>query len=299
MLASLWLRFRRHYTNWAYRHGRIPFGMVLEKFELFLMVENGLGTVTVGGYVRCIRKFLRETDIIWPAQDQVLAYLMKYKISGASYSHVRNLSRLFVWYFAFWGESFQPTHARKPKVLLQATLSEHEINKLIARASSFKERVLLSLVACSGIRTEELRNLRVRDLDLGDRQILIVQGKNSQDRTARITAECAELLALFIANRNPDEYLFGSLQHRISRKYLWRMFKRLCPERSRKPHVHLFRHSLATNMLRKGASLLAIQHQLGHRDIQTTMGYLAYTPDIFREEYERTAPTSGTGKKVE
>lgn len=288
MLAKLILWGNRRYINWTHRKRRNLLSDTMNRFERFLLIENGLGLVTVAGYMRCLRKFLREHEDIWPSQTEVIEYLSDYKLRGASYSHVRNLSRLFVWYFSFWGEEFQPAYARKPTVLPKETLSESEIRELIARANSLKERSLLSLIACSGIRTRELRNLRIRDLDLVNKQILVVAGKNKRDRLVCITDECVELLGQFTIGRDPNEYLFGDLNRRMSRKYLWQLFKRLSPDK--RLYVHLFRHSLATNMLYRGASLLAVQRQLGHKNIETTMGYLAYTQAAFRKEYERTAP---------
>jgi len=45
---------------------------------------------------------------------------------------------------------------------------------------------------------------------------------------------------------------------------------------------HLFRHSLATDMLRKGASLDEVSDVLRHRSRQTTMIYAKYDIDALR-----------------
>jgi hypothetical protein len=55
-------------------------------------------------------------------------------------------------------------------------------------------------------------------------------------------------------------------------------------------HPHIFRHSLATNLLLRGCDLLTIQYQLGHSDIKTTIGYIQFTPEIYRRKYDAFCP---------
>ena len=56
-------------------------------------------------------------------------------------------------------------------------------------------------------------------------------------------------------------------------------------------HPHLFRHSLACNMLTRGASLFAIRDQLGHSDIETTMIYLRSVDSRAAANYEMFCPS--------
>jgi len=53
---------------------------------------------------------------------------------------------------------------------------------------------------------------------------------------------------------------------------------------------HLFRHSLATNMLVRGSGILAIKEQMGHVYLETTMRYLHSVPGSLQEEYRRHCP---------
>lgn len=54
---------------------------------------------------------------------------------------------------------------------------------------------------------------------------------------------------------------------------------------------HLFRHSLATNMLIRGAHNLAITEQLGHSPVETTMVYLHAAPMAMQAQYRFFAPS--------
>jgi site-specific recombinase XerD len=52
----------------------------------------------------------------------------------------------------------------------------------------------------------------------------------------------------------------------------------------------LFRHSLATNLLNRGASLIMIKDQLGHAFIDSTMIYVTSMPFRARSEYDFFKP---------
>jgi site-specific recombinase XerD len=54
---------------------------------------------------------------------------------------------------------------------------------------------------------------------------------------------------------------------------------------------HLLRHSLATNMLHRGAHLLAIKEQLGHAFDETTMIYVHSSPEHAQLQYRMYAPS--------
>jgi integrase/recombinase XerD len=53
---------------------------------------------------------------------------------------------------------------------------------------------------------------------------------------------------------------------------------------------HLLRHSLATNLLNRGASLIMIKEQLGHAFIESTMIYVTSMPFRARSEYDFFKP---------
>lgn len=55
-------------------------------------------------------------------------------------------------------------------------------------------------------------------------------------------------------------------------------------------HPHLFRHSIAVHLLRRGADIRYIQQFLGHSCLDTTKVYLRLVPGHLKEDYDRAMP---------
>jgi len=113
-------------------------------------------------------------------------------------------------------------------------------------------------------------------------EILIIKGKGDKTREAYISKETAEELKKFIQDFNitPTENIFcfktknGTI-YKDQDHSLWTEISRL-GERvlNRHVHPHMLRHSKATIMSNKGASLEQIQSILGHSSVQTTAIYV-------------------------
>ena len=56
-------------------------------------------------------------------------------------------------------------------------------------------------------------------------------------------------------------------------------------------YPHLLIHSLATNLLHRGAHLLASKEQLGHAFVETTMIYVHSSPEHTQLQYRMYAPS--------
>ena len=55
-------------------------------------------------------------------------------------------------------------------------------------------------------------------------------------------------------------------------------------------HAHLFRHSIAVHLLRRGADIRHIQEFLGHARLDTTKVYLRLVPGHLKEGYDAVMP---------
>ena len=87
-----------------------------------------------------------------------------------------------------------------PKRLPHAK-SEEEIERLINAAETRRDRAILELLYASGLRVSELAHLRVEDVNLTARSLIVRQGKGGKDRIGLFGRKAAEALAAYLGNR--------------------------------------------------------------------------------------------------
>jgi len=90
---------------------------------------------------------------------------------------------------------------RKLPKRLPHTKSEEEIQKLIAAARTHRDRAILELGYASGLRVSELAHLRVEDVNLRARSLIVRQGKGGDDRIALFGRPAAAALKEYIGDR--------------------------------------------------------------------------------------------------
>ena len=141
---------------------------------------------------------------------------------------------------------------------------------------------ILLLLARLGLRAGEVIRLRIDDIDW-EHGCLMVRGKAGRMAQLPLPADVARAMAryirhgrprcdcraLFIRDYAPRSGLYGA---NSVAKIVWRALK-VAGVNSARAGAHLLRHSLATDMLRRGASLDEIGEILRHRSADTTAIY--------------------------
>lgn len=167
-------------------------------------------------------------------------------------------------------------------------LSAEAIERVLAMADrstirGCRDFAILQLLARLGLRASEILALRLEDLRWEAGEILI-RGKGGQVACLPLPREVGEAIADYLVTaRGKHDSRAVFLRHRapyvglqdpgnvsgMARRALARAG--LLP--SGRVGAHLFRYSLATRMIRRGASLVEIAQILRHRSIRTTEGY--------------------------
>ena len=169
---------------------------------------------------------------------------------------------------------------------------------------------LFGLLAVSGIRIGEARNLEVRDVDI-DAAVLTVRGaKFGRDRLVPLHGTTCAVLADYIARRERhwrgrpvSSYLFVSSRgNRLDKADVTRTFHKLSRRiglrgetDSHGPRLHDLRHRFATSALvnccRRDQDperlLPVLSTWLGHVRVQDTQYYLEASPELMREAVRR------------
>lgn len=141
-----------------------------------------------------------------------------------------------------------------------------------------RDLCIVKLLFYTGLRVSELLNLKKEDLK--DDMIQIV-GKGWIHRVTFLKrgTEERKLIEYYLRLRNDDyEQLFINHSHnepwKLSRNAVESMVKKEWAKLGIKVRPHIFRHSFATKLIRKKASIFHIQRLLWHKNIQTTQNYL-------------------------
>lgn len=189
----------------------------------------------------------------------------------------------------FWKNPVVLAKPKKPQRLIREYLKKDEVKEIISCCGTSREKAIILTLAYSGIRLRELCALKVSDINPIERSVLVRDGKGSQDRIIYIPVKCANGLKRYIKKekRAMEERIFQS-QPSVVRRTVKRIVRRTTI--TKRVYPHIFRHSLAMNLLTNGCDLISIQKQLGHRNIQTTLIYIHSTPELLKNAYDKYCP---------
>ena len=166
----------------------------------------------------------------------------------------------------------------KKEKKLPEVLSKEECRKLFLVPRTLKHRFMLAFAYSAGLRMNELRHIKISDIDTGRMQIRVRQGKGKKDRYVILSRFIKSRLPHYLQEVKPQVYLFegqtpGDVMGERSIQYV--INEALQKTGIQKQvSMHTLRHSFATHLLEDGLDIYTIQHLLGHSQLRTTLIYL-------------------------
>ncbi len=161
------------------------------------------------------------------------------------------------------------------------TLSDSDIEKLIAGATNKLTRDLIRFLILTGCRKGEALNLKLDDVDLQNDVIAIKGTKMKYDRYIPISKPLKELLS-GINKIDGCEFLFSDNGRKLGD--FKRSFHTACKNAGLKDlRIHDLRHVFASKMVMNGTSLYITGELLGHRTTQMTKRYSHLVPETLRK----------------
>jgi integrase/recombinase XerD len=165
---------------------------------------------------------------------------------------------------------------------LPSILSVEEMARLIEAADGLYHRTMVMMLYSTGMRSAELLQLHVADIDSRRMLIHIRQGKGGRDRYVPLSPTLLATLRVYYRWMRPQTWLFPGTVHNwradkpITKRVLWNAVVIAATRAGfrRRVSPHLIRHSYATHLLESGADLRTIQLLLGHVNIRHTALYL-------------------------
>jgi len=161
------------------------------------------------------------------------------------------------------------------------TLSDDDIQKLIAGATNKLTKSLISFLIYTGCRKGEVLNLKWENVDLKNDVVAIKGTKTKHDRYMPISGSLKELLK-GIEKKAGCLYVFNNAGKKIVD--FKHSFKTACRNAGLKDlRIHDLRHVFASKMVMNGTSLYITGKLLGHRTTQMTKRYSYLVPDTLRK----------------
>lgn len=136
-------------------------------------------------------------------------------------------------------------------------------------------KLVLQTLYYTGMRIGELTELKVDDVDFDGNLIHIKKGKGGKERTIPLHKELKRLLFDYMNNWRLNvnsEYIFCTKTGRISQVYISSELKKTLILSGIQKDItpHSYRHSFASNLIKKGVSVVQVQKLLGHESLITT-----------------------------
>ncbi len=171
--------------------------------------------------------------------------------------------------------AFYPRKTHK----LPQVFSVAQIQQLLGVINNQKHLMVVSLFYGSGVRMNELRNIRLCDIDSSSYQLKVVKGKGGKDRFTILPKYLLEPLRMYFKSYRPKTYLFegqraGAPMHERSIQHFLQLYITKIGLGGKDFSAHTLRHSFATHLLDAGTDIHTIKELLGHSNLDTTMIYL-------------------------
>ncbi len=289
---------------------RSPAQQLMDNYRRFLLKERALSPETVTAWIRFIDEFLCERfgtkalELSELRATDITAFVQRHA-HRHSPSRARRLvtaMRSFLRYLRYkglieveldgavprvaqWSLSSLPKHL--PAAAVQRVLDSCDLETSIGR----RNYAILLLLARLGLRAGEVVRLNLEDIDW-DNALITICGKGRQRAQLPLPMDVGQAIASYLHRDRPQcscrslfirdhAPLVGfGVAHAIS-KIVRCALERAGVESARKG-AHLLRHSLATDMLRNGASLEEIGEVLRHKSPDSTAIYAKVELDALK-----------------
>lgn len=149
-----------------------------------------------------------------------------------------------------------------------------------------RNKVIIRLLLDTGLRLSEMTNLKWKDLDLMAETLKVVNGKGAKDRILYINQELARQLQSWKERQSNEwgktDLVFSTRNlNKLDGKAVRKMIKTYTDKAGIDKHIttHSFRHTFASDLLRRSGNIRIVQKCLGHSSIMTTQIYTHIVDD--------------------
>lgn len=199
----------------------------------------------------------------------------------------------------FWANRYGNTSAtaliRVPQTLPRP-LDPEEITPFVDSLRTHRDKAMVLMMLLAGLRKSEVLKLSLKDIDFGQRTLMVREGKGGRQRVVAISDTGLREVITYLNEERPtsrsDEVFLVMKGKNRGQPLTVAALDTIIEYHRQKadtPGVqcHRMRHTCFTRLRQGGMSLEALQAQAGHSSINTTRIYLHLCPRELQEEYLR------------
>ncbi|WP_339629677.1 site-specific tyrosine recombinase/integron integrase [uncultured Maribacter sp.] len=276
--------FRKRELSATYRVCPLSY---LDKLELRKYANN-----TVKTYVNSFETFINyysTKDLISINESDVRGYILKLIQEDKSNAYINSAINSIKFYYesvlGMPNRFYEIERPRKEKKLPKV-LSKEDVLRIISNTNNLKHKCIVSLLYSSGIRRNELVNLKISDIDSKRMLIRIEAAKGNKDRYTLLSHSLLKDLREYYKQYKPEKYIVEGL---YGKQYSGQSIGKVVINAATKAGIkilvtpHMLRHSFATHLLEAGVDLRQIQVLLGHSSSKTTEIYTHVATTTFKK----------------
>jgi integrase/recombinase XerD len=276
------------------------------EYGAWMRDQRGLAATTISHALRVVQALLSTVadDPAGLAAAGVRRFVLEYvqRHAPASAGWVTTAVRCFLRYLAAQGRCSMDLVEAVPRVptwrlaKLPRYLPDDDVERIIEACDrpspvALRDRAMLLLLARLGLRAGDVVGLRLGDIDWGQGRLRVV-GKGRRETRLPLPQDAGDAILRYLEAERPaaaTDHVFLTARIPLRpisssglRDVVWRVIERAgvrAPSRG----THVLRHSLATRLLREGATLDTIGAVLRHRDVNTTALYSKVDVGLLRQ----------------
>jgi integrase/recombinase XerD len=176
---------------------------------------------------------------------------------------------------------------------LPRAIDPQSVRQLLGVIDHVRDRAIVLVLLRTGMRIGELLDTRLRDVDLNEQKIEIMEAQKTRvGRVVYLSEDACAVLRKWLVHRSAkSDYLFHGLgRPRLGYEAIRSRFDRYLGQAGLSEagySLHSLRHTYASELLNAGMRLECLQQLLGHSCIEMTRRYARLTDTTRREEYFR------------
>jgi integrase/recombinase XerC len=279
--------------------GQLTIREGLDDFANYLIVERNCPKTTVNAYkadLDQLAAFLGDKPVMDVVMSDLRAWLENLHCAEYAPSTIGRKLACVRTFFRFgkregWAKDNPARELDLPRrdKVLPNVLTEVEVEDLMDKVTSVRDRAMLEVLYAGGLRVAELVGLDLEDINLDDAYVKVF-GKGGRERLCPIGRAAVDALKAYLAEERGDDpgalflnYKGSRLSDRSVRKIMEKTgLDKVTP--------HTLRHSYATHLLDHGADIRSVQELLGHKSVTSTQVYTHVSPARKQAVYEQCHP---------